>query len=68
MVLEKFDQETTRLIPDKLEMISPIELTQHYIRDWKLKHFNSGSVKQFQLMIHIIYCKVKTRLDTRLDF
>ena len=42
MVLEKFDQETTRLIPDKLDMISPIELTQYYIRDWKLKHFNPG--------------------------
>ena len=48
MVLEKFDQETTKLIPDKLEMISPIELTQYYIRDWKLKHFNSGSIKQSQ--------------------
>ena len=44
LVLDEFDQETTELIPDKLNMISPTELTQYYIKDVKLKHFHSGSL------------------------
>ena len=44
LVLDKFDQETTILNPDKLNMISPTELSQYYIKDWQLKYFNSGTV------------------------
>ena len=44
LVLDEFDQETTELNPDKLNMISPTELSQYYIKDWQLKYFNSGTV------------------------
>ena len=44
LVLDEFDQETTELNPDKLNMISPTELSQYYIKDWQLKYFNSGTI------------------------
>ena len=45
MQLREFDQETTMLVPDTLEMLSDLELTQYYIKDWHLEYFNPGSKK-----------------------
>ena len=42
MVLKNFDKESTVLIPDVLEMLSPTELTQYYIKDWQLIPFDEG--------------------------
>ena len=56
MVLEKFDQETTRLIPDNLDIISPTELTQYYIKKWELKHFNPGSCNTPVLFANKFIC------------
>ena len=44
MILKEFDAATTALTPDKLVMMSAIELTQYYITDWNLKYFNQGLV------------------------
>ena len=44
MILKEFDAATTALTPDKLDMMSAIELTQYYITDWNLKYFNQGLV------------------------
>ena len=42
MILREFDQETALIIPDILDMKSPLELTQYYIRDWQLVNFVEG--------------------------
>ena len=42
MILREFDQETALIIPDMLDMKSPLELTQYYIRDWQLVNFVEG--------------------------
>ena len=44
MILKEFDAATTALTPDKLVMMSAIELTQYYITDWKLKYFDQGFI------------------------
>ena len=58
MVLDEFDQETTTLNPDKLNMISPTELSQYFIKDWQLKYFKSGTFVKFQ-------CKCNTTIRKR---
>ena len=46
MVLEQFDQETVKLVPDKIIMQSPKELTQYFIQTWSLRLKNAGNVKK----------------------
>ena len=42
MVLEDFDQDTIHLVPDMLEMESPLELSQYMIEKWQLVYFAPG--------------------------
>ena len=42
MVLKKFHQDTTKLVPGDLKLISPKELSQYYIEDTKLLYFSPG--------------------------
>ena len=42
MILEEFDQDTIKLIPDKLLMESPLELSQYMIQKWQLVYFAQG--------------------------
>ena len=46
MELREFDQETTLLVPDTLEMLSELELSRYYIKDWDLEYYNLGAKKQ----------------------
>ena len=39
--MASFHQETTKLIPGDLKLLSPRELTQYYIEDYQLVYFNS---------------------------
>ena len=42
--LEQFAQETVELVPMNIEMLSPTELTQYYIKSWSLI-LNNPSIK-----------------------
>ena len=42
--LEQFAQETVELVPMNIEMMSPTELTQYYIKSWSLI-LNNPSIK-----------------------
>ena len=42
MVLEKFDQETTKLLNGTMKLVSPKELSQYYITENKLIYYNPG--------------------------
>jgi hypothetical protein len=42
MILELFDQETVELVPDKIIMKSPKELTQYFIKSWSLRLKKKG--------------------------
>ena len=44
MVLERFDQETTKLIPGAMEMMSSTELSQYNIQKWQLNYFYMGMI------------------------
>ena len=44
MVLERFDQETTKLIPGEMEMMSTTELSQYNIEKWQLSYFYLGEI------------------------
>ena len=50
MILKEFDQETIFLVPDKLEMKSPLQLAEYEIESWKLVYFDGG-----KNIIHIHY-------------
>merc|ERR1712227_852360 len=41
MALDKFDRDTTKLVPDQLELLSPKELTQYYIKEYQLVYLNT---------------------------
>jgi len=43
MALDKFDRDTTKLVPDQLELLSPKELSQYYIRNSQLVYYYPGS-------------------------
>ena len=46
MILNEFDQNTARLIPNIIEMESELELSTYTISEWDLVHFEEGkSVK-----------------------
>ena len=45
MILKDFDQETIFLMPDKLKMLSPLELAEYEIENWKLVYYNKGKIK-----------------------
>ena len=51
--LEQFAQETVELVPMNIEMLSPTELTQYYIKTWSLI-FNNPS-KQYRLFYTLLY-------------
>ena len=42
MVLTKFHQVTTKLVPQDIELLSPKELSQYYIEDYQLVYFDEG--------------------------
>ena len=42
MILELFDQETVELVPDKIIMKKPKELTQYFIQSWSLRFKEKG--------------------------
>ena len=61
MVLERFDQETTKLIPGEMEMMSTTELSQYNIEKWQLSYCYLGetitskegiflNIKMFQMI------------------
>ena len=55
MELREFDQETTLLVPDTLEMLSELELSRYYIKDWDLEYYNQGAKNKeyyFLILIH----------------
>ena len=49
MVLKKFHQDTTKLVPGDLKLISPKELSQYYIEDTKLLYFSPGKNEIFHV-------------------
>ena len=49
MVLKKFHQDTTKLIPGTLNLLSPKELTQYYIKEYQLVYLNTGNIFYHQL-------------------
>ena len=42
MILKDFDQETIFLVPDILEMKSPLQLAEYEIENWKLIYYDEG--------------------------
>ena len=42
MVLPDFDLETVSLIPDEIIMSSATELTQYFIKEWRLEFEDQG--------------------------
>ena len=54
MVLKKFHQDTTKLVPGDLKLISPKELSQYYIEDTKLLYFSPGRTEIFILYYFVI--------------
>ena len=42
MILDDFDQMTINLVPDALDMKSPLELTQYRIEHWQLVYYDEG--------------------------
>ena len=46
MVLTDFDRETSVLIPESLRMLSPLELTQYTINDWRLTPYDTDDINQ----------------------
>ena len=55
MVLTDFDKETTVLTPSSLKMLSPLELTQYTINDWRLAPYDHNDMKKgiMELISHI---------------
>ena len=52
--LEQFAQETVELVPMNIEMLSPTELTQYYIKSWSLI-LNNPSIKSISLSSIYLY-------------
>ena len=44
MILMDFDQETINLIPDVIEMASPLELSQYMIQRWQLVYYDESNI------------------------
>ena len=44
MVLTEFHQVTTKLVPKEIELLSPKELSQYYIKDYQLVYFDEGII------------------------
>ena len=42
MALKLFHQDTTKLVPGELKLLTPKELTQYYIENYQLTYFNPG--------------------------
>ena len=42
MKLHSFDQETSMLLPGSIKMMKETELTQYYIKEWQLTHYDKG--------------------------
>lgn len=49
MVLMDFDQETINLIPNIIEMASPLELSQYMIQRWQLVYYDESNI--FALLV-----------------
>ena len=52
--LEQFAQETVELVPMNIEMLSPTELTQYYIKTWSLIFNNPSSILDSAHFIHFL--------------
>ena len=50
MVLEKFDQATTKLLNGTIKLVSPKELSQYFIQDYRLIHYNPGNVEDYDYL------------------
>ena len=53
MVLERFDQETTKLIPGEMDMMSTTELSQYNIEKWQLSYCYLGEIINFKEGIYL---------------
>ena len=45
MILNEFDQNTARLIPNVIKMESELELSTYTISQWDLVYFEDGKAK-----------------------
>ena len=70
MILNEFDQNTARLIPNIIEMESELELSTYTISEWDLVHFEDGKARKiieekYKLMffLQVMRIKVSYRLD-----
>ena len=50
MILGEFDQDTTQLVPDEVNLMSPRELSQYYIEDFQLKYYHPGGKFKFYVL------------------
>ena len=50
MILGEFDQDTTQLVPDEVNLMSPRELSQYYIEDFQLKYYHPGGKFKFYFL------------------
>ena len=42
MVLENFDRDTTKLVPDELDLLTSRELSQYFIETFDLTYYVQG--------------------------
>ena len=52
--LEQFAQESVELVPMNIEMLSPTELTQYYIKSWSLIFNNPSTTLVTAYFRHIL--------------
>ena len=48
MILQEFDQNTARLIPNIIKMESELELSTYTISEWDLVYIKDGKIKYFE--------------------
>ena len=60
--LEQFARDGVELEPDAIEMVSPTELTQYYIKTWSLE-YNNPSIPGAGIKMEIVF---KRRLTNEL--
>ena len=53
MVLMDFDQETINLIPDVIQMTSPLELSQYMIKSWQLVYYDESNLLSYSIEVHL---------------
>ena len=59
MVLKQFDQQTARLIPDKIKMELELELSMYSISEWDLVYFADGQVYFYDYYNCFLYSGIK---------